>query len=120
MRRLLLVPTLLLLSAPAAFAQTEQEVIDGIDTSLYCATAYAMATQMPQAPADRIDHYNEASQKLFEIAYAAMVASSFEQAKIDEIAAAYSDEVSTALTSGTDLRFTEEQCDAGYAAAIGQ
>lgn len=120
MRRLLLVPTLLLLSAPAAFAQTEQEVLDGIDTALYCATTYAMATQMPEAPAEKLPHYEEASQKLFEVAYAAMVASGFDQPKIDEVAAAYSDEVSTALTSGTDLRFTEEQCDAGYAAAVGQ
>jgi hypothetical protein len=118
MRRLLLVPALLLLSAPAAFAQTEQEVLDGIDTSLYCATAYAMATQMPEAPADKLPHYEEASQKLFEVAYAAMVASGFEQAKIDEVANAYSEEVAAAIHGGQDLRFTEEQCDAGYAAAI--
>jgi len=115
MRRLLLVPTLLLLTVPA-FAQTNDEVLDGVDAALFCATAFAMATQMPEAPADKLTHYEEAAQKLFEVAYAAMIETGLDQAKIDEVAAAYSEEVAAVIQSGSEMRFTEEQCDAAFAA----
>lgn len=120
MRRLLAVlPALLLLSVSAASAQTDDEVMTGLDTALFCATAFAMATQAPGQTEDKLAHYNAASEQLFALAYSTMTESGLDEAKIDEVAAAYSDEVAAAITSGETMRFSEEACDAAVE-AIGE
>lgn len=118
MRRLFLL-TALLLPVSIAHAQTSDEVVDQLDTALFCATAFAMALETPDLPADKAEHYGQASEDLFAGAYVSMTQSGMPEAKIDEIAKAYLDEVTAAISSNTDMRLSETDCDAAHAAISG-
>jgi hypothetical protein len=118
--RLLLAAALLLLPLSTVQAQTEgltaeeQEILDGQDVLLYCATAFGMATQIPDLPAEKQEQFDQQSLEMFDLAIQSLTDGGVDEDGINGIADAYVEEVSQAITAGEEMRFSEEQCQAGY------
>ncbi len=118
MLRLLLTATALLLPASTAHAQTEQEVMDGIDVVWYCATAFAVSSGASGVPEEKAAYFNEASTALFDLGITTLADGGMDEAAIDGVAAAYLEEISASIQAGEDLRFSEEACIAAYDAFL--
>jgi hypothetical protein len=120
MRRTLFA-VLFLLPAIAVQAQDDSEaILAGLDQVLYCATTYAALSVHPDAPEGAPAQYDAASTDLFTLALTAMSEAGLDDAKVTEVTDVYTEEVTSALENGEDLRFTEEQCQEAHEASLAE